>query len=178
VSRNLGPTELKRLHREWRRRTTATIAVVLEGVQGPFNVGAILRTAAAEGVAEIWYAAGATSPQNNPKVGKTALGSDRYLDGIEVATVAEAITENRTRGRRIVGIELADGGLALHDLDLTGDVCLVIGHEDRGLSTAALDGCDAIGFIPQLGKIGSLNVATATAIALYEARRQEWTDRV
>jgi tRNA (guanosine-2'-O-)-methyltransferase len=53
-------------------------------------------------------------------------------------------------------------------------VCLVVGHEDRGLSPETLAGCDAVTFIPQLGRIGSLNVATATAIALYELRRRDW----
>jgi tRNA (guanosine-2'-O-)-methyltransferase len=76
----------------------------------------------------------------------------------------------------VVALELADGATALHQLPLTGDVCLVVGHEDRGLSPATLDTCDAVGFVPQLGKIGSLNVATAAAIALYEARRQHWHD--
>jgi tRNA (guanosine-2'-O-)-methyltransferase len=50
----------------------------------------------------------------------------------------------------------------------------MIGHEDRGLSPASLALCDAVAFIAQLGRIGSLNVATATAIALYEVRRRDW----
>jgi tRNA (guanosine-2'-O-)-methyltransferase len=59
---------------------------------------------------------------------------------------------------------------------MPADVALVIGHEDRGLSKAALAGCDELAFIPQLGKIASLNVATATAIALYEVRRRAWSN--
>ena len=54
-------------------------------------------------------------------------------------------------------------------------MCLVIGHEDRGLSKAALAECDSVVFLPQLGRIGSLNVATAASIAMYEARRQAFT---
>jgi tRNA (guanosine-2'-O-)-methyltransferase len=53
-------------------------------------------------------------------------------------------------------------------------LCLAIGHEDQGLSRAVLDACDQVVYIPQLGRIGSLNVVAATAIALYECRRQEW----
>jgi len=74
----------------------------------------------------------------------------------------------------LVGLELAEGAIALHELDLAADVCLVIGHEDRGLSKEALAGCDHFGFVPQLGKVGSLNVASAASIAMYEARRQSW----
>ena len=53
-------------------------------------------------------------------------------------------------------------------------MCLAVGHEDRGLSRAVLDACTEVAFIPQLGRIGSLNVASAAAIAIYETRRREW----
>ena len=65
--------------------------------------------------------------------------------------------------------------MPLFELDLAGDVCLVVGHEEHGLSKATLATCDRVGFVPLLGRVGSLNVATATALALYEVRRQEWT---
>ena len=54
------------------------------------------------------------------------------------------------------------------------DVCLVIGHEDHGVSKAALTVVSAVTYLPMLGKVGSLNVATATAIAIYELRRRTW----
>jgi tRNA (guanosine-2'-O-)-methyltransferase len=50
----------------------------------------------------------------------------------------------------------------------------VVGHEDRGLTAATLAACDDVAFLPLLGKVGSLNVATAAAIACYEVRRQGW----
>jgi tRNA (guanosine-2'-O-)-methyltransferase len=62
----------------------------------------------------------------------------------------------------------------LHEAPLDGDVCLVLGHEDKGLSPATLALCDAIAYLPQPGKVGSLNVAVAAAVALAEARRREW----
>jgi tRNA (guanosine-2'-O-)-methyltransferase len=58
---------------------------------------------------------------------------------------------------------------------LSPDICLVVGHEDRGIAAATLDVCDAVAFVPQLGRVGSLNVATAASIALYEVRRRAWT---
>ena len=174
MTRNLTGTELKRLHRDWRRRTSGRLALILDGVQGPFNVGAIIRTAAAERVDHVWYAGGATTPAN-AKVGKTALGTDRYLTGDELETTVDAITAARAAGYQIVGIELAEGAGALHELDLQPDVCLVIGHEDRGIGKDALTACDALAYLPQLGKVGSLNVATAASIAIYEVRRRSWT---
>jgi tRNA (guanosine-2'-O-)-methyltransferase len=54
-------------------------------------------------------------------------------------------------------------------------VCLAVGHEDHGLSRAGLEACDHVAFLPMLGRVGSLNVATATALAIYEIRRRSWT---
>jgi tRNA (guanosine-2'-O-)-methyltransferase len=173
MSRNLTGTELKRLHRDWRRQTGGRLSLVMAGTQGPFNIGAVIRTAAAQRVDHVWFAAGATTP-DNPKVGKTALGTDRYLSWTEIATTEQAMHEARADGYQVVGLELAEGGVPLHVLDLTFDICLVVGHEDRGLSKEILADCDAIGYIPQLGRVGSLNVATATSIAIYEVRRQDW----
>ena len=78
-------------------------------------------------------------------------------------------------GYALVGLELAEGARPLHELDLPPDVCLAVGHEDRGLSKACLARCDAVGYLPQLGAIGSLNVAVAASIAIFELRRRSWT---
>ena len=171
--RNLGGTELKRLHRDWRRRTEGRLGLLLDGVQNPFNVGAILRTAAAFSVDHLWLV-GAPSP-SDAKVQKTALGSQRFCTWTDHETSLEAVAAARAAGFRIVGVELAEGAAPLHQVDLSAPVCLAIGHEDRGLSKDLLSSCDALAYIPQLGRIGSLNVATATAIACYEARRSSWT---
>jgi tRNA (guanosine-2'-O-)-methyltransferase len=175
MPRNLSPTELKRLHRHWRGSTDARLALLLDAVQNPFNVGSILRTAAALRVEHLWLA-GATAPPDDPKTRKTALGAGRYLTWTTADDVAGAADAVHAAGYRMVGVELADTAEPLHQLDLTGDVCLAVGHEDRGLSAGCLAACDDVGFIPLLGRIGSLNVATAAAMALYEARRQQWAD--
>jgi len=145
-----------------------------DDVQGPFNVGAIVRTAAAERLDRLWLA-GSTPLPSHPKVQRTAMGCDRFLDWTHTDTIGEALAAARTAGMAIVGIELAEGARPVFDLDLGGAVCLVVGHEDRGLSATALGACDAVGFVPQLGRVGSLNVAQAAGIAIYEARRQTWT---
>ncbi len=174
MTRSLTGTELKRLHRDWRRRTAGRLALVLDGVQGPFNVGSIVRTAAAERVDCIWYAGASASPIN-PKVGKTALGTERYVRGIVVDTAAEAIEAARGDGYRLVGLELAERAVPLHEVELGPDTCLVVGHEDRGINPAVLQNLDAVAYIPQLGRVGSLNVATAAAIGVYEVRRRQWS---
>ena len=172
--KNLDPTGLKRLHRDWRRQTTQKISLILDSVQTPYNVGTIIRTSAALGVDHLWLVGATESPTHN-KTNKTALGTQRYVTWTTVEEPGEAIGEAKNAGLAIVGVELADDALPLYEVDLSSDVCLVVGHEDRGLSKDALALCDAVGYIPQTGKVGSLNVGVATSIAIAEARRQAWT---
>lgn len=172
--KQLGSTDLKRLHRTWRRETKGRLSLILNGVAQPFNVGAILRTAAAYRVDDVWLVGETPGPEHS-KVARTALGSERFVELHPVDRVEVAIGDARADAYRVVALELTDAATPLHRLDRTPDVCLVIGHEDRGLTPPVLDACDAVAYLPQLGRIGSLNVATATSIALYELRRQGWT---
>ena len=173
-ARNLSSTEAKRLHREWRRRTGRPLGLLLDNVQTPYNVGTILRTAASFRVTHLWLAGASATPAHD-KTRKTSLGTERLVEWSVVESVADAAGAARAAGMEVVGVELAHGAEALGDATFAGGVCLVLGHEDRGLSHAALSVCDRFAYVPTPGKVGSLNVATAAAIALYEVRRQEWT---
>jgi len=172
--KNLDPTGLKRLHRDWRRKTTQKISIILDSVQTPYNVGTIIRTSAALGVDHLWLV-GATESPNHNKTNKTALGTQRYVTWTHVDEPSEAVAEAKAAGYTIVGIELADDAQPLHEIDLSGQICLVVGHEDRGLSKDILPLCDSVGYIPQVGKVGSLNVGVAASIAVSETRRQGWS---
>jgi tRNA (guanosine-2'-O-)-methyltransferase len=174
--KQLASTELKRLHRSWNRRTEGRVTMLLDGVMTPFNVGSIVRLAAAYRV-EALLLAGATVPVTHPGAGKTALGTERYVEVRTYRTATDAIAAARSDGFTVIGIELAEGAVPLWEVDLGPAVCLALGHEDHGLSAACLAGCDVVAYLPLVGKVGSLNVATAAAIALYETRRQEWTAR-
>ncbi len=77
-------------------------------------------------------------------------------------------------GLRVVAVELAAGAVPLHEAPLDGDVCLALGNEDHGCSAALLAVADAVAYIPQPSRVGSLNVAVAAAIAMAETRRREW----
>ena len=171
--KQLDGTGLKRLHRSWRQRTTRRIALVLDNVGTPVNVGAIVRSAAAFGVEHLWCA-GASAPPTAPGAAKVALGTDRYVAWSATDTVDEAIAISRAEGFFVIGLELADESAPLHGRAWPGAVCLVVGHEDHGLSKGAIAACDAVAYVPLIGRVGSINVATATAIALYELRRAEW----
>ncbi len=171
----LGMTEVKRLNRDWRRRTEVRISLLLDGVGQPFNVGAIIRTAAAFGVAHVWLCGGTALP-SHPSARKTALGTDRLLSFSRVPSAAEAADAAVADGYRIVAIELATGAIPLHEAPLAKDVCLAVGNEDHGCSPALLAAADVVTYIPLPGKVGSLNVAAAAAIGLAEVRRREWAD--
>ena len=84
----LGSTDLKRLHRDWRRRTEVRVALVLDSVQTPFNVGSILRTAAALRVEHVWIC-GATAAPTHDRTSKTSLGADRFLTFSTVESPAD-----------------------------------------------------------------------------------------
>jgi len=172
--RQLDGTGLKRLHRSWRPRTSGRLAQILDGVGTPAKVGAIVRTAAAYRVEHLWLA-GATPPLSAPGVARTALGTDRYVPADTVPTGADAVAAAHDDGFLVVGIELCDGAVPLHELALPDDVCLAVGREDHGLARATIDACDHVAFLPMLGRVGSLNVATAAALAIYEVRRRSWS---
>ena len=173
--RQLGLTETKRLNRDWRRRTGARLGLLLDSVGQPFNVGSIIRSAAAFGVDQVWLC-GDTAQPGHPSARKTALGTDRLLSFEQQPTAADGAAAARAAGFRVVAIELAGDAVPLHLAPLAGDICLAVGNEDHGCSAALLAAADVIAYIPQPGKVGSLNVAAATAIALAETRRREWSD--
>lgn len=172
--RQLGATDLKRLHRDWSKRSNGRLALLLDGISSPFNLGSIVRSAAAYKVEHLYLGSGSLTPANQ-KAGRTAMGTERYLSWSSFERGADAADAAREDGFSVVGLELAEAAIPLHQLSAGPDVCLAVGHEDHGLSAGTLAACDAVAFLPQLGRVGSLNVAVATAIALYELRRRAWT---
>jgi tRNA (guanosine-2'-O-)-methyltransferase len=172
--RQLRPVEVKRLNREWRRAADARLAVLLDAVGQPFNVGSIVRSAAAFGAEQLWLC-GSTVPLTHPGVAKTALGTQRLVPAVTEPSPAAAAKAAAAAGLRVVAIELASGAVPLHEAPLDGDVCLAVGNEDHGCSPALLAAADVIAYIPQPGRVGSLNVAVAAAVAMAEVRRRAWT---
>ena len=176
VPRQLRPTEVKRLNREWRRVSNTRLALLLDSVAQPFNVGSIVRSAAAFGVEQLWLC-GNTAPLSHPGVGKTALGTQRLVEATQEPSPVAAAKAAAAAGLRVVAVELAAGAIPLHEAPLDGDVCLAVGNEDHGCTAALLAVAEAVAYIPQSGRVGSLNVAVAAAIAMAEARRREWAGR-
>jgi tRNA (guanosine-2'-O-)-methyltransferase len=171
--KTLSTTEIKRLNRAWRRRSEGRLALTLVSLSNPFNVGSIMRSAAVFGVETVWLV-GATPGPADAKVKKTGLGTESGIPTPRVDTVAEAAAAARAAGFRVVALELASDAQPIASYEFSGPTCLVIGNEGHGLPPSALAACDVAVYVPQPGRVASLNVATATSIALYEVRRQGW----
>ena len=131
--------------------------------------------AAREAACERLWLVPPTPGVDHAKVAKTALGSERLLTIDTLAPPAtgpDAVALATEAGFTTVAVELADGARPLFEIELGPAVCLVLGHEERGVHRDTLAAVDTVGFLPQLGKVGSLNVAQAATAALYEATRQ------
>lgn len=173
-SNQLRPTDVKRLNRSWRRRTEGRLALLLDSVTAPFNVGSIVRSAAVFGVERLWLCGNSTAP-NHQSARKTSLGTERLLPWAQVTNPVDAAAAAQAEGFQVVAVELTASAVPLHEAHLGEDVCLALGNEDHGCSPKLLDAVDAVAYIPQVGRVGSLNVAVAAAIALAEVRRREWS---
>jgi TrmH family RNA methyltransferase len=152
-------------------RPAAPLLVVVENVEKPGNLGAILRTADAAGVDGVIVCGGIGSTDvHNTNVVRASLGTLFTVPVAEAATPA-TIMWLRTRGIRIVAATPV-GATLYTASDLRGPVAIVLGSEAHGLSQAWLDAADTRVVIPMAGQADSLNLAASTAILLYEAVRQ------
>ena len=146
------------------------LVVVLDGLQDPGNAGTIVRAAEAFGATGIFFLRGAVSPYN-PKTLRASAGSlfrVPFLHGVEPAAVCAALAQHQVE--LFAGVPAGASSRTLAGVDLTGPCGLVIGSEAHGVSRALRAAAHDV-TIPTVG-VESLNAAMATAILLYEARRQ------
>ena len=145
------------------------LVMVLESVEKPGNLGAVLRSADAAGadavvvcdpLTDIW----------NPNLIRSSVGAV-FSVPVAVCTSADAIAFLKERGIRILTAQLQDSEW-YYDTDMTGATALVMGTESTGLTQAWRDSADAHIKIPMLGRLDSLNVSVSAAVLLYEAVRQ------
>lgn len=145
--------------------------VVLDGVTDPRNLGAVLRTAETAG------ATGAVVPRHRsalltPAAMKAAAGAAEHLPLALVGGVPGALDDLRRAGVWSVGLD-AVGASSIFDLAVAdASVALVLGAEGRGLSRLARERCDVLASIPMRGRLESLNVSAAAAVACFEVTRR------
>jgi len=148
----------------------APLFLVLDGVEDPRNLGAILRTADAAGVHGVIIperrAAGLTET-----VAKAAAGAMEHVPVVKVVNIVNTLEELKKAGVWVAGAE-AGGDTVYWDADFVRPTALVLGGEDRGVRRLVRERCDYLISLPLLGRISSLNVSVAAGILLYEALRQ------
>jgi 23S rRNA (guanosine2251-2'-O)-methyltransferase len=152
------------------KRGQYSLVVVLDGVEDPHNLGAILRTADAAG------ADGIVIPERRAAsvtgtVTKASAGASEHLPIAKVTNIARTVEELKERNIWTVGLD--ERGSQTYDaLDYNMDCALVLGAEGKGLHDLVKRKCDFLISIPMLGKVSSLNVSVAAAVVLYEIVRQ------
>jgi 23S rRNA (guanosine2251-2'-O)-methyltransferase len=146
------------------------LIVVLDGIEDPQNVGAILRTADAAGASGVVRQSRHAAPLG-AAVGKASAGAVAHVPVVTVVNIARAVEELKEAGIWAVGLA-ADGAVRYDEVDLRLPTALVVGAEGAGLRRLVRERCDLVASIPMRGRVASLNVAAATAVVLFEARRQ------
>jgi 23S rRNA (guanosine2251-2'-O)-methyltransferase len=152
------------------KRGEAPLFIIVDGVEDPRNLGAILRTAEAAGVHGVIIperrAVGLTET-----VAKTAAGALEYVPVAKVVNIVNTIEELKKTGIWIAGAE-AGGDMVYWEADFVRPTAIVLGGEDKGVRKLVRDHCDYLVSLPQMGRINSLNVSVAAGVLLYEVLRQ------
>lgn len=144
--------------------------VLLDELEDPHNLGAILRTADAAGVHGVLIPKRRSCPLS-ATVAKTSAGAVEYVPVAKIGNVAQTIKELQKLGMWIVGADM-DGDKDYYEADLTGPLVLVIGSEGKGIGRLTKEVCDFLVRIPMQGKINSLNASVAGSILMYESMKQ------
>jgi 23S rRNA (guanosine2251-2'-O)-methyltransferase len=152
------------------KRGQYSFLLVLDGIEDPHNLGAIIRTAEGAG------ADGVVLPERRavgvtPTVVKASSGATEYLPIAKVTNIGRAVEELKERNIWTVGLD-ERGGQLYDQLDYKMDCALVLGAEGHGLHEQVRKKCDFLVSIPMLGKVPSLNVSVAAAVVMYEVARQ------
>jgi 23S rRNA (guanosine2251-2'-O)-methyltransferase len=170
LARPIEPVALEDLCAPSRSGTPAFL-LVAAGITDPRNLGALLRSAECAGVTGVVLPRH-RSARLSPTVAKTAAGAIEHLNFAVVGGIPAALTVMAGLGVWSVGLA-GESTQSLYDLPLgEGPVALVVGSEDKGLAPLVRRRCDAVVGIPQHGKLPSLNVGVAGAVAAFEVARQ------
>lgn len=146
------------------------LIVVLDEVEDPQNVGAILRTVDAAGASGVVRQTRRAAALDGAAA-KASAGAINYVPIADVVNIARSLEELKKAGVWTLGLD-AEAEMPYYEWDFTLPTALVVGAEGHGLRRLVRERCDQVASIPMQGHVGSLNVSAATAIVLYEAVRQ------
>lgn len=152
------------------RISPGTIFILLDGVEDPQNLGAIIRTAECGGATAV-IVPERRAAHITDAVAKTSAGAVEHLPVARVINLASFIEQLKRRNVWVVGVE-ASGEMAYTEYNYSGALALVFGGEGQGLHRLVRERCDAVVSVPMRGKVTSLNVSVAVGVVLFEALRQ------
>ena len=143
--------------------------VILDGIEDPHNLGAIIRTAEGAGTHGIIIPENRSASVNETVI-KTSTGAVFHLPVAKVKNISKTIDLLKEKGLWVYGLDM--DGVDYYKEDLTGPAAIVIGSEGRGLGRLVKEKCDVILSIPMKGKVNSLNASNAAAVVIYETVKQ------
>jgi 23S rRNA (guanosine2251-2'-O)-methyltransferase len=152
-----------------RSRGEAPFLLLLDELQDPQNVGALIRTADAAGVHGVLLPVRHSCPLN-AVVAKTSAGAVEYVPVVQIGNVTQTLEKLKKQGFWVVGADMA--GNICYDADLTGPIVVVVGAEGKGLGRLVRESCDILVRLPMFGGVNSLNAGAAGAVLMYEVVRQ------
>ena len=151
-------------------RNEVPFLLLLDELEDPHNLGALLRTADAAGVHGVLIPRRRSCPLS-ATVAKTSAGAVEYVPVARIGNIAQTIRSLKKQGFWVVGADM-EGQDAYYDANLTGPLVLVVGSEGHGIGRLIREQCDFLVRIPMMGRINSLNASVAGSILMYEAMRQ------
>ncbi len=149
------------------------VVVALDGIEDPRNVGAIIRSAEAQG-AQVILIPERRAAQVTETVAKTSAGAIVHIPIVRVVNLVKALEELKEQGFWVLGLT-ADAPQPLYKVDLKRPLVIIVGSEGKGMRPLVRTNCDLFGAIPLNGKTESLNASVALGIAVYETVRQNTT---
>lgn len=147
------------------------LVLVLDKIEDPHNLGAIIRTAECLGVHGIIIQK-RNSCQVTDTVEKVAAGACSYMKVARVANITESIKKLKDFGLWVYGLDM-EGSTKIYETKLSGPIAIVVGNEGSGISRLVRENCDFMLNIPMTGNINSLNASVSAAISIYEIVRQK-----
>lgn len=158
---------------EAKKRNEPPFVVILDKIEDPQNLGAIVRSVECLGAHGVIIQKRNAS-QVTDTVEKVAAGACNYVKIARVTNISESIKYLKEKGLWIYGLDM-EGATDIYSTDLSGSIGLVVGNEGSGISKLVLKNCDAVVKIPMTGHIESLNASVSAAISMYEIVRQKNT---
>ncbi len=162
--------EIEDILDEAKNKNEDPFILILDGIEDPHNLGAILRTAETAGVHGVIIPKRRAASINST-VNKVSAGAVEYMKVARVNNIADSIQKLKDVGLWICGTDM-DTQTYYYNQELTGPLGIVIGNEGKGMSNKVKKNCDFIVKIPMLGKITSLNASVSAGIVIYEAVKQ------